>query len=112
MSFEIALIVGARVPTQTLGYEAFQSRGWLSPHPSRFATNVALAGVFLAAYVALAWISYIHEYKGIPVTPWNPALGVVFALMISAGAWGGLVLFGGVVTAELVVLQSKLAWEI
>src|SRR5687768_9601458 len=44
------------------------------------AITTALA--FLGAYIALEWISFIHEYKGLPVTPWNPGLGVVFALML------------------------------
>jgi hypothetical protein len=68
--------------------------------------------MFLTAYVALEWVSFIHEYKGVPVTPWNPGLGVVFALMVFVGSWGGFVLFTGVVTAEIFVLQSKLEWPI
>jgi hypothetical protein len=74
--------------------------------------NAAVAGMFLTAYVALEWVSFIHEYKGVPVTPWNPGLGVVFALMVFVGSWGGFVLFTGVVTAEIFVLQSRLEWPI
>jgi hypothetical protein len=55
------------------------------------AANAAVAGMFLSAYVALEWISFIHEYKGLPITPWNPGLGVVFALMVFVGSRGGLV---------------------
>jgi signal transduction histidine kinase len=68
--------------------------------------------LFLAAYVVLEWVSFIHEYEGLPITPWNPGLGVVFALMVLAGPWGGFVLFAGVVIAEIFVLQSKLEWPI
>ena len=79
---------------------------------SGLASNGAVAGMFLAAYVALEWVSFIHEYKGMPVTPWNPGLGVMFALMILAGSWGGLILFAGVIIAEIFVLQSNLEWPI
>lgn len=74
--------------------------------------QIATAGVFLVAYVALEWISFIHEYKGVPVTPWNPGLGVVFALMVLGGPRYGVVLFAGVVIAETTVLQTKLQWPI
>ena len=72
--------------------------------------NGALAASFLAAYVALEWISFIHEYKGLPITPWNPGLGVVFALMVYAGARYSLVLLAGAILAEIAVLQSSLTW--
>ena len=57
------------------------------------APRLLLGAAFLAAYVMLEWLSFIHEYKGVPITPWNPGLGVVFALMLSAGARYGVVLF-------------------
>lgn len=65
---------------------------------------------FLIAYIALEWISFIHEYKGLPVTPWNPGLGVVFALMLYSGARYGIVLFIGVLVAEIAVLRTNLPW--
>jgi two-component system sensor kinase FixL len=75
-------------------------------------SQALLAAAFLVAYVALEWISFIHEYKGVPVTPWNPGLGVVFALMLYGGARYGAVLFAGVLLAEIVVLRSSLSWPI
>ncbi len=74
--------------------------------------QAAAAGAFLLAYVVLEWISFIHEYKGVPITPWNPGLGVVFALMVLGGPRYGAVLFAGVVIAETTVLQTKLQWPI
>jgi two-component system, LuxR family, sensor kinase FixL len=65
---------------------------------------------FLFAYVVLEWVSFIHEYKGLPVTPWNPGLGVVFALMLYAGPRYGIVLFIGVLAAETAVLRTNLPW--
>jgi signal transduction histidine kinase len=73
--------------------------------------SVAVAAA-LAAYLALEWISFIHEYKGLPVTPWNPGLGVVFAVMVYSGPIAGLILFVGVVMAESVVLDTDLAWPV
>jgi two-component system sensor kinase FixL len=75
-------------------------------------SGLLLAAAFLAAYVALEWVSFIHEYKGVPVTPWNPGLGALFALMLFAGARYGAVLFAGVIIAEIAVLRSSLSWPV
>jgi len=72
----------------------------------------AMAGLCLAAYVVLAWLSFIHVHKGLPVTPWDPGLGVVFALMMLAGPGAGIVLFAGVVAAEALVLENEADWPI
>jgi signal transduction histidine kinase len=66
--------------------------------------------VFTLAYVALEWISYSHEHLGVPVTPWNPGVGIAFGLIVLKGAAYGLALFAGVVMAEVLVLQTELAW--
>ena len=57
-------------------------------------------------------MSFIHEHKGVPVTPWNPGLGVAFGLIVLRGAAYGLVLFACVVIAEIFVLQTDLAWPV
>src|SRR6185312_4489503 len=72
----------------------------------------AMVGLCLAAYVVLAWASFIHVHKGLPVTPWDPGLGVVFALMMLVGPKAGLVLFAGVVIAEALVLQNDADWPV
>ena len=33
---------------------------------------------FVIAYLVLEWISFIHEYKGLPLTPEIPVLGSRF----------------------------------
>lgn len=66
----------------------------------------------LIAYLALEWASFIHEHKGIPVTPWNPALGLLFAVMLLKGVLYGFVLFAGVVIAEVFVVRTQLPWAI
>jgi signal transduction histidine kinase len=74
--------------------------------------NAMAAGALLVAYVGLEWVSFLHEHKGVPVTPWNPGLGVAFALLVLRGARYGLVLFAGVVVAEIFVLRTELAWPV
>jgi two-component system, LuxR family, sensor kinase FixL len=83
-----------------------------APAGRRIAFRCAVLAGVLAAYLELEWISFIHEYKGLPVTPWNPGLGVVFALMVYVGPAGGLVLFAGVIAAEAVVLDTDLQWSV
>ena len=74
--------------------------------------QAAVTAGFLVAYVALEWVSFIHEYKSVPITPWNPGLGVVFALMLLGGMRYSAVLFAGVVIAETTVLRTTLPWSI
>jgi two-component system, LuxR family, sensor kinase FixL len=76
------------------------------------APRLLLGATFLVVYLSLEWVSFIHEYKGVPVTPWNPGLGAVFALMLFAGARYSIVLFVGVVIAEIAVLRSSLSWPV
>lgn len=75
----------------------------------RAAALAALRGAaIVAAYVALEWVSYLHEHKGIPVTPWNPGLGLVFGLMVLKGARHAVLLALGVFLAEALVLKVDL----
>jgi two-component system sensor kinase FixL len=64
----------------------------------------------LAAYLALEWLSFLHEFESLPVTPWNPGLGVLFGLLLLWGPSYGALLFAGVVLAEIFVLQTRLGW--
>jgi two-component system sensor kinase FixL len=71
-----------------------------------------MAAGLLLAFVGFEWLSFMHEYKGVPVTPWNPGLGILFAGIMMYVAVYGLVLFTGVVIAETVVLRTGLAWPL
>ncbi len=82
------------------------------PERNVLAGQLLIGLCWLAAYVGLEWISFIHEYKGLPVTPWNPGLGAMVALMILSGVRYAIVLFAGVLIAEFVVLRSSLNWPI
>ena len=74
--------------------------------------GVAIAAALIVGYLALEWVSFIHEHKGVPVTPWNPGLGLAFGLIVLRGMSFGLVLFACVIISETVVLRTGLAWAI
>jgi signal transduction histidine kinase len=80
---------------------------------ARAARTSDLGGIlaFIAAYVVLEWVSYSHEYAGVPVTPWNPGLGLAFGLIVLRSAVYGAALFVGVVAAEILVLRTQLPWS-
>lgn len=71
-----------------------------------------VAAIYLAAYVVLEWASFIHVLKGVPITPWDPGLGVTFGLMILGGPLGAVILFAGMVIAQMLVLPSDVDWPI
>jgi len=73
---------------------------------------VLLTLTLLAAYIGLEWLSFMHEHNDLPVTPWNPGLGVMFAMLILRGPQMGIVLFGGVFLAQVLVVRSELPWGV
>lgn len=92
------------------GGEGLRSLGALAR--SIRAHDALAAGVLVAGYVALEWTSFLHEHKGVPVTPWNPGLGLAFGAIVLRGPSFGLVLFASVVISEILVLQTALPWSI
>src|SRR5262249_1598675 len=75
-------------------------------------SRAVVAGVLVTLYVLLEWVSFIHDYKGVPITPWNPGLGFLLAVMVLFGTRHAAVLFVGAMAAEILVLRSSLAWPI
>ncbi len=75
-------------------------------------TRVALGVMLVVVFVAMEWLSSIHEFMSVPITPWNPGLGVVFAFMLLRGPIYGLVLFAGMIAAELLVVRTELQWPV
>lgn len=55
----------------------------ITRHLSRSHLEIALA--FLAGYVALDWLSYVHPIASLAITPWNPQPGLSFALILLFG---------------------------
>ena len=70
---------------------------------ARVAWSVAAASGLVLIYVALDWATFIHSYKGTIITPWDPETGVLFAVIVRGGAFYGLLLFVGVLCADLLV---------
>jgi two-component system sensor kinase FixL len=78
------------------------SEGWLR--------ELRRVAAFLIAYVALDWLSFIHEYPLLPITPWQPGIGVGMAVLLRYGPIAGLWLFLGVLAAEWLVRHGALGW--
>lgn len=73
--------------------------------------DVLLPVGVIALYVVLEWLSFLHEHGGLPVTPWNPGLGLMFAMIIVRGYAFGVLFFVAVLLAEIVVLRTDLSWS-
>jgi two-component system, LuxR family, sensor kinase FixL len=50
---------------------------------SRRHAEIALS--YLAGYVLLDWLSYVHPFASFGITPWNPPTGLSFALILLFG---------------------------
>jgi two-component system, LuxR family, sensor kinase FixL len=61
-----------------------------------------LAG-YIAAYVALDWVSYIHPLGPFAITPWNPPPGLSLAVLLVYGLRFAPALFVAGLAAELIV---------
>jgi two-component system sensor kinase FixL len=72
----------------------------------------ALIGAFVAAYVALDWISFIDPVGPLGITPWNPAPGLALFLLLRYGwpfaPWLGL----AVLAAEVIVRGAPAPWPV
>ena len=73
---------------------------------SRSHLEIALA--YLASYVLLDWISYIHPIASFGITPWNPPPGLSFALILLFGYEFLPWLFVAPLLADAVVRQLPL----
>jgi signal transduction histidine kinase len=47
--------------------------------------HVEIAVAYLAGYVLLDWLSYVHPYAVFGITPWNPPTGLSFVLILLFG---------------------------
>ena len=63
----------------------------------------AIACAFVAAYVVLDRVSYIHPLEQYGITPWNPQAALAIALVLVGGQRWIPVVVASVVTAEWVV---------
>ena len=47
--------------------------------------HIEIAVAYLAGYVLLDWLSYVHPFADFGITPWNPPTGLSFALILLFG---------------------------
>jgi two-component system sensor kinase FixL len=51
----------------------------------RVRIGAALVATYIAAYLALDWVSFINALHGIGITPWDPSSGLTLAFLIAKG---------------------------
>ena len=67
---------------------------------------------YLAAYVLLDRVSYIEPYAAFGITPWNPATGLSFVLVLLFGQKFIPLLFVAPLLADAGVRQLPLPWHV
>jgi PAS domain S-box-containing protein len=65
--------------------------------------GVYVSGAYVATYVALDWVSYIHPLGPFAITPWNPPPGLSLALLLAFGLRFTPALFVAALAAEIIV---------
>ncbi|PWC44247.1 ATP-binding protein [Azospirillum sp. TSO22-1] len=64
---------------------------------------LVLSLAFLAAYLPIDWLTFIHARPSLNITPWNPPAGLYVALLLWTGVRGAPMVFAMLVLADLVV---------
>ncbi len=64
---------------------------------------LVLSLAFLAAYLPIDWLTFIHPRPSLNITPWNPPAGLYMALLLWTGARGVPMVYATLVLADLVV---------
>jgi two-component system sensor kinase FixL len=72
--------------------------------------RLLLVVLLILGYLILEWFSFLQEFRGVPITPWNPGLGVLFAFMLARRLAYGWVLFAAIVASEFVLLDTAVSW--
>jgi two-component system sensor kinase FixL len=63
-----------------------ETAGFGSPLITRMSRSYFVTGLaYLAGYVLLDWVSYVHPFAEFGITPWNPQTGLSFALILLLG---------------------------
>ncbi|WP_247887631.1 ATP-binding protein [Azospirillum argentinense] len=64
---------------------------------------VLLSLAFLAAYLPIDWLTFIHPRPSLNITPWNPPAGLYMALLLWTGVRGLPMVYATLILADLVV---------
>jgi two-component system, LuxR family, sensor kinase FixL len=75
---------------------------------ARATSSLVSLGALVLIWVLQDWATFIHSYKDSLITPWNPGIGILFAVIVRDGMLYGLGLFVGVVCAEFVTRGDAL----
>jgi two-component system, LuxR family, sensor kinase FixL len=67
---------------------------------------------YVAAYVALDWLSFIEPYEHFDITPWNPNTGLSFILILVFGRRMIPLLFISPLVADLVNREMLVPWSV
>lgn len=70
----------------------------------------ARAAAYVALYVALAWVSFVHPMRGLSITPWNPQAALAVGLLLWRPRSWWLVCFA-VVSGEALVRAEGMPWS-
>jgi two-component system sensor kinase FixL len=82
-------------------------------HPGVFSQPAYLVALaFLAGYVTLDWISFIHPFAAFGITPWNPPPGLCFVLVLLFGQRFIPLLFAAPLLADLLVRHLPFSWSV
>ncbi len=84
---------------------ATSRRDRLADTPALLAALGPFKGIvaFIAVYVLLDWLSYVHAVNAFGVTPWNPQPALAIALLLFAGQRMLPAVFAAVVVSEVLV---------
>lgn len=90
---------------------------WMSAQTSRTVSlprlaEAGLVAAYLAAYVALDWVSYIDPIGPLGITPWNPPPGLSLFLLLRYGLGYAPWLFVAAALAELLVRGGPAPWPV
>ncbi len=64
---------------------------------------IVLSAAFLAVYLPIDWLTFIHPRPSLNITPWNPPAGLYMAMLLWTGMRGAPMVFVTLVLADLVV---------
>jgi two-component system, LuxR family, sensor kinase FixL len=89
--------------------EGMSGSRWQIATERIFALPAIVVGVaYIAAYVLLDWVSFIHPFTPIGITPWNPGTGLSFVVVLLFGPRMIPYLFLAPLLADFVNLQTPL----
>lgn len=79
-----------------------------APAPGH-ARVLACFALYLALYLGLAWVSFVHPMRGLNITPWNPQVALAIGLLMwRPGSWWLVAL--AMVAGEALVPAAPISW--